>query len=154
MDDDARSPPLPHTGRGSTGEPAAEAPESRPREHRRAGRVLYARALQAEEHVAAAQIAEIIETDKKLAWSLSQGSCSPALPTVSLLSPRRIPAPLRAPLYYAITCLRPWPRLVHRTWDGRPVTRRVRFARKRTRPRLLRVPTQSRPIRDRLSGWS
>ena len=54
---------------------------------------LYARALQAQEHVAATKTAETIKTDEKLAWSLSQGPCSPALPPVSPLSPRRDPAP-------------------------------------------------------------
>ena len=53
----------------------------------------YARALQAEEQVEAARIAETIETDEKVAWSLSQGSCSPALQTVSPLSRRRNPVP-------------------------------------------------------------
>ena len=53
----------------------------------------YARALQAEEQVEAARIVETIETDEKLAWSLSQGSCSPALQTVNPLSQRRNPAP-------------------------------------------------------------
>ena len=50
---------------------------------------LYKRAFQAEEQAAASKITETLERDGNLAWSMSQGSGSPALPSVSPLSPRR-----------------------------------------------------------------
>ena len=54
---------------------------------------LFARSLLAEEQVATTEVAETLERDEKLAWSLSQGSGSPALPPDSPLFPRRDPVP-------------------------------------------------------------